>query len=756
MGEIVLENLIDMLMRTAIEHTNAERAVLMLAHGAEHRIQAEATTGDNAVMVRLRGAWAVPVEVPESIVQHTARTAEPMILDDGSVENPFSDDAYFRRHRTRSLLCLPLLYRAKHIGVLYLENSLAAHVFTTHRLSILKLLASQVAISLENSRLCNDLEEREARIRCLVDANIIGIVFWHLDGRVIDANDAFLRMLQYDRGDLNAGLRWTDMTPPDWRGADAAVIEEIKATGTMRPYEKEYFRKDGTRVPVLIGGVAFDGCADQGVDFIVDLTERKQAEERAREGQHRFLDLVNAIEGIVWEADAMTFEASFVSKQAERVLGYPVERWVSEPTFWRDHLHPDDRERTIEFCVKAIAQKRGLDFEYRMIAADGRIVWLRDLLTLVVESNRATRLRGVMVDITERKRADEELDRLRQQLESHNAYLREEVDSALNFGRIVGRSRALRHVLQQVDEVASTGATVLITGESGTGKELLAKEIHERGPRSQRPFVRVNCSAIPREMFESEFFGHVRGAFTGAVRDRPGRFQIADGGTIFLDEIGDLPADLQPKLLRVLQEGEYERVGEDVTRRIDVRVIAATNQNLVEEVRARRFRQDLFYRLNVFPLELPPLRARTGDIPLLAAHAITEVSKRLKMQAPPLTQADAARLQQYDWLGNVRELQNVIERAVILSKGVRLRLDIALADASKTAPTTSASDADMPAVILTDHECRQRERANLMSAIKRADGRVYGEGGAAELLGIKPTTLASRLRALKITIPKPR
>jgi transcriptional regulator with GAF, ATPase, and Fis domain len=353
-------------------------------------------------------------------------------------------------------------------------------------------------------------------------------------------------------------------------------------------------------------------------------------------------------------------------------------------------------------------------------------------------------------------RAFSDLDLLRQQLESHNAYLKEEVDSVLSFGRIVGRSRALRHVLQQVDDVASTAATVLITGESGTGKELLAKEIHERGSRSQRPFVRVNCSAIPREMFESEFFGHVRGAFTGAVRDRSGRFQIADGGTIFLDEVGDLPADLQPKLLRVLQEGEYERVGEDITRKIDVRVIAATNHNLAEEVRARRFRQDLFYRLNVFPLELPPLRARTGDIPLLATHAITEVSKRLKMQAPPLTQADAARLQQYDWPGNIRELQNVIERAVILSKGVRLRLDVALADMPGTAPTTWASDSDMPEVILTDRECRERERANLMNALKRADGRIYGEGGAAELLGINPTTLASRLRALKVTIPKPR
>ena len=244
-------------------------------------------------------------------------------------------------------------------------------------------------------------------------------------------------------------------------------------------------------------------------------------------------------------------------------------------------------------------------------------------------------------------RAFSELDRLRQQLESHNAYLKEEVDSALSFGRIVGRSRSLRHVLQQVDDVASSDATVLITGESGTGKELLAREIHERSRRSQRPFVRVNCSAIPREMFESEFFGHVRGAFTGAMRDRPGRFQIANGGTIFLDEIGDLPLELQPKLLRVLQEGEYERVGEDVTRKVDVRVIAATNQNLAEEVRARRFREDLFYRLNVFPLALPPLRARTDDIPLLATHAIAEVSKRLRIQAPTLTQADAARLQQY-------------------------------------------------------------------------------------------------------------
>jgi transcriptional regulator with GAF, ATPase, and Fis domain len=347
-----------------------------------------------------------------------------------------------------------------------------------------------------------------------------------------------------------------------------------------------------------------------------------------------------------------------------------------------------------------------------------------------------------------------ELERLQQQLESHNAYLKEEFEEALAFGNIVGRSRALHRVLKQVDDVAAVDSTVLILGESGTGKELLAKEIHERSRRAHKPFVRVNCSAVPREMFESEFFGHVRGAFTGAMRDRPGRFQIADGGTIFLDEIGDLPLELQPKLLRVLQEGEYERVGEDVTRKVDVRIIAATNQNLVEEVRARRFREDLFYRLNVVPLALPPLRARTEDIPLLATHAITEVSKRMRIPAPTLTQADAARLQQYDWPGNIRELQNVIERAVILSKGIRLRLDIALLDLRPIALATTLSESDTPETILTDRELRERERVNLMKALQRTDGRIYGAGGAAELLGLNPTTLASRMRALKIRPPR--
>jgi transcriptional regulator with GAF, ATPase, and Fis domain len=325
--------------------------------------------------------------------------------------------------------------------------------------------------------------------------------------------------------------------------------------------------------------------------------------------------------------------------------------------------------------------------------------------------------------------------------------------SAISSGRIVGGSRALRQVMQQVDAVASTDATVLITGESGTGKELLAQEVHRRSWRSKRPFVKVNCSAIPREIFESEFFGHARGAFTGALRERPGRFQVADGGTIFLDEIGDLPIELQPKLLRVLQEGEYERVGEDGTRTVDVRVIAATNHHLADDVRSGHFRQDLFYRLNVFPLELPPLRARKDDIAPLVVQMIARMSKKHRVAAPPLTPEDIESLQRYDWPGNIRELQNVIERAVILSKGARLRLDLALPRIGSIAGASTSSRRDD---VLTEREWRDRERANVMRALERCDGRIYGQGGAAELLGINPTTLASRLRALKITAPKPR
>lgn len=342
-------------------------------------------------------------------------------------------------------------------------------------------------------------------------------------------------------------------------------------------------------------------------------------------------------------------------------------------------------------------------------------------------------------------RAWEEVERLRKRLEDENEYLQHEVATEQGFGEMLGVSPALRNVSQQIDLVAPTDSTVLILGESGAGKEVIAREVHRRSARAERPLIKVNCAAIPRELFESEFFGHIKGAFTGALRDRVGRFELADGGTLFLDEVGEVPLDLQSKLLRVLQEGEIERVGEDQTRRVDVRIIAATNRNLRDESHHRRFREDLYYRLSVFPIEAPPLRERRDDIAVLADHFLRHAAQRFATKPPRLSKAVLQQLQRYDWPGNVRELQHVIERAVILSRGGPLRVDL-------TGPEPKRSDraATTEAEILTDAQMRQMERDNLLRALEASGGKIHGAGGAAELLGVKATTLSSRLKAMGI------
>jgi DNA-binding NtrC family response regulator len=344
------------------------------------------------------------------------------------------------------------------------------------------------------------------------------------------------------------------------------------------------------------------------------------------------------------------------------------------------------------------------------------------------------------------RRAFEEIEALKSQLELHNSYLQEAVVEAKAFGDLVGQSAALKHIVSQIDVVAPTEASVLILGETGTGKELVAHEIHRRSARKDGPLVRVNCASIPRELFESEFFGHVRGAFTGAVKDRAGRFETAEGGTIFLDEVGEIPMDVQNKLLRILQERRYERVGDDRTRRADVRVVAATNRELKQEAAAGRFREDLYYRLNVFPIQVPPLRERPDDIPSLAKHFVERSTRELKCAKPRLTRAAVAQLQNYDWPGNVRELRNVIERAVILARGGALDFDLPVANPPSPArPTPSAGDATQPE-FLTEAELQRRERENLLLILQRANWKIKGPDGAAELLGVNPATLLSRMR----------
>jgi transcriptional regulator with GAF, ATPase, and Fis domain len=344
-------------------------------------------------------------------------------------------------------------------------------------------------------------------------------------------------------------------------------------------------------------------------------------------------------------------------------------------------------------------------------------------------------------------RAMDEIESLKRRLEQENEYLREEVHQSSSFGDLLGQSAAIQAVTRQIELVAPTDSAVLILGESGTGKEVVAREIHRHSRRADRPLIKVNCAAIPRELYESEFFGHAKGSFTGALRDRVGRFELADKGTLFLDEIGEIPLDLQSKLLRVLQEGELERIGEERTRRIDVRIIAATNRNLKMEAEAGRFRQDLYYRLSVFPMEIPPLRKRIDDVPLLAEHFLARFSRQVGRPRPRLTLANVQELQRYDWPGNVRELQHVLERACIIATDGRLKLDLTMNPSRRL--DEKAIERASPS-ILTESQMRELEANNIRAALKAAKGKIYGGDGAAAKLDMKPTTLSSRIKAFGI------
>jgi PAS domain S-box-containing protein len=357
----------------------------------------------------------------------------------------------------------------------------------------------------------------------------------------------------------------------------------------------------------------------------------------------------------------------------------------------------------------------------------------------------------ILRNVNDRLEAEQRI----QSLEKQAAYLREEIKELRQFDRILGSSPALLSVLKDVGQVCESDATVILLGETGTGKELFARAIHEGSSRRHRSLVTVNCAAIPANLIESEFFGHERGAFTGATQRRDGRFALADGGTVFLDEIGELPLELQGKLLRVLEEGEFEPVGSSRTRKVDLRVIAATNRDLEAEIAANRFREDLYYRLNVFPLRLPPLREREDDVLLLASEFIRRFSRETGREIDPLDEVAQQRLRAYDWPGNVRELRNVIERAVITAQSGRLDLERALPGSPR-----SATDAQVSAPeagdgrVRTIDEMRALERANIRRALEATDWKVAGEHGAAHLLGINPSTLSSRMRALRIRRPR--
>lgn len=493
------------------------------------------------------------------------------------------------------------------------------------------------------------------------------------------------------------------------------------------------------------------------------IAEWRRAERFFREMERENQLILGAAgEGIYGvNSDGVT---TFVNPAAERMLG-----WTAEDLVGREvhsiihHSHINGDPYHVEHCPIYNAFREGI-----VRRVDDEVFWRNDGKPIRVEyTSTPIRDHGLVIgavivfrDITERKIAEEklhaalaEVDRLRERLELENAYLQEEILSTNNHHEIIGQSDAIQGALKQIDLVAPTEANVLITGESGTGKELIARAIHQASARSDRVLVRVNCAAIPHELFESEFFGHVRGAFTGAVRDRVGRFELADGGTLFLDEVGEIPLELQGKLLRVLQDQKFERIGEERTREVNVRLIAATNRDLKEEVRQGRFREDLYFRLNVFPIECRPLRERPDDIPPLASHFLRNICQRLNIAQPTLTKGQVRTLQNYGWPGNARELENVIERAAILAHDGKLHFDLPEfggRDSRNSPAPETAPDNKPEKTVLTREDLRQTEYDNIIRALTMTKGKVFGENGAAALLDIKPTTLASRIKKFKI------
>ena len=505
------------------------------------------------------------------------------------------------------------------------------------------------------------------------------------------------------------------------------------------------------------------------VGTVIDVTESWQSRaelQKALDELNARTEALRRSEGYLTEAQRLTRTGSwawnvrtretFWSQEMFRILEYDPEKTKPALSHFYERIHPEDRSLVEQRAQMESTQKDRVDSgaDYRIVLPDGTIKHLHSIAHSVVnQSGEVTEVVGTTMDVTEARnaritleKAFEEIKTLKDQLHRENIALREEVDKVSMFEEIVGSSESLRRVLLQVAKVASTESTVLILGETGTGKEMIARAIHRRSNRSGRAFIRVNCAAIPPTLIASELFGHEKGAFTGATQRRLGRFELADGGTIFLDEIGELPAETQIALLRVLQEREFERVGGTQSVSVDVRILSATNRDLKAAVQAGTFRQDLFYRLNVFPIQLPPLRERLDDVPLLVEYLIERYSKKAGKKIRNIDKKTLALFQAYRWPGNIRELQNVVERAVVLCDGETFFVDETwLKSDLPHEPPHPDSPSRTLGRLLPDEE-----REIIEAALAETRGRVAGPNGAAAKLGVPRQTLESKIAALGI------
>ena len=531
---------------------------------------------------------------------------------------------------------------------------------------------------------------------------------------------------------------YLDLVHPEDREFVMREIQKMLANNSAFEFTKRIVRPDGKIRRVRCVGIPTTsaGTSQRFVGTGLDVTEQEQLMEALRERERELRQILDLAPQLI-TVYGPNRERLYANRVVLDYVGLSLEEWRQSPGHDK-YFHPDDTERIDGFFDRAVARASADELELRVRRNDGIYRWFLARFNPVRdEQGQITRWYVAFTDIEDRKQAE---DRLRQE----NVALREEIDKASMFEEIVGTSPALKSVLSRISKVAPTDSTVLITGETGTGKELVARAIHRRSNRASRPFVSVNCAAIPRDLIASELFGHEKGAFTGATRQRLGRFELANGGTIFLDEVGELPSETQIALLRVLQEHEFERVGGTRPIRADGRVIAATNRNLQAAISAGSFRSDLFYRLHVFPIEIPPLREREQDIPLLIEYFIDRYARKAGKHITTVEKRTLQVLQSYPWPGNIRELQNVIERSVIVCDTENFSVDESWLSRQPVASEPTGR-------LELSRKFAAKEKEIIEAALRESGGRVYGPSGAASNLGIPRSTLESKIRSLKIS-----
>ncbi|QNI30488.1 sigma 54-interacting transcriptional regulator [Alloacidobacterium dinghuense] len=734
-SEMVLPRLIEKLLRIAVENAGAERGLLILRGGDESRIEAEATTGPDRVEVVFRQVAVAPSDLPQSALHYVIRTHDGVLLDDASSDNVYSKDEYVQLKRSRSVLCLPIVRQTKFVGALYLENNLTPGAFTPDRVTVLTLLASQAAISLENAALYGHLQLQVGLLQRLP------VSAWTLkpDGTPDFVNQVWLEFsgqtLDFVRSHPEAWM--TAVHPEDREAASKAFWEGI-CSGQGFAFETRSLRaQDGTYRWHLQQAVVLRDAEGKVLKFVgttTDIDDQKRAEEKIRQSEKEARQLLDLSPLHITELGADGARL-YTNRASLDYFGITLEEWQDADL--RQVLHPQDAGFVINELPAKFQIGSPFEYEARLKRKGGQHRWFHYRLSpMSDEQGRITRWYAAGTDIEELKLAG-------QRLQEENVSLREEVDKASMFEEIVGTSALLKKVLSGVSKVAPTDSTVLITGETGTGKELVARAIHRRSRRSSHAFVSVNCAMIPRDLIASELFGHEKGAFTGATQLRSGRFELAEKGTIFLDEVGELPAETQVVLLRVLQEREFERIGGKGPIRADVRVIAATNRDLESAIESGTFRSDLFYRLNVFPIEMPPLRKRQEDIPLLVTYFLNRFARKAGRHFTAIDKQSLDLLQTYAWPGNIRELQNVIERSVIVNETQTFSVD-----ESWLSPRPSSRGASIQTNLFNRPPAQ--EKALIEAVLRECGGRVYGPRGAAARLGIPRTTLETKIKSLKI------